>query len=165
MPFPYTFHTRAERKANTLGQPIETPIFPDPTVPNGDTWNPQDFRWKQFKNMPAEKMYQVITEGVFPFMKQMTGEQTAFAAHMNMLLHGIENPLIQNRDSLSEGRGAVENQYSLILANPPFAGSLDYESTAKDLLTMVKTKKTELLFLALFLRLLKPGGRGHYCAR
>jgi type I restriction enzyme M protein len=49
--------------------------------------------------------------------------------------------------------------YSLILANPPFAGSLDYESTAKDLLQIVKTKKTELLFLALFLRLLQTGGR------
>jgi len=45
------------------------------------------------------------------------------------------------------------------MANPPFAGSLDYENTAKDLLQVVKTKKTELLFLALFLRLLKPGGR------
>ena len=306
-------HTRAENKANTLGQPIENPIFPDPddsavgsrhaltlqeptdpdvgqrrafALPNGDEWNPQDFRWSRFKNMPAEQMYQTITEGVFPFMKQMTGEQTAFAAHMkdarftlppekagllakvvdlldkipmddrdtkgdlyeymlsklatagqngqfrtprhiiqmmvalteprpddticdpacgtagflvaaaeylydnhsrtelgsryyqgemfhgfdfdstmlrvasmNMLLHGIENPLIQNRDSLSEGHGGVENLYSLILANPPFAGSLDYESTAKDLLATVKTKKTELLFLALFLRLLKPGGR------
>lgn len=52
-----------------------------------------------------------------------------------------------------------EEKYSLILANPPFAGSLDYENTAKDLLAIVKTKKTELLFLALFLRLLKPGGR------
>jgi type I restriction enzyme M protein len=46
-----------------------------------------------------------------------------------------------------------------VLANPPFAGSLDYENTAKDLQQVVKTKKTELLFLALFLRLLKPGGR------
>lgn len=46
-----------------------------------------------------------------------------------------------------------------MLANPPFAGSLDYENTAKDLLQIVKTKKTELLFLGLFLRLLKPGGR------
>jgi type I restriction enzyme M protein len=45
------------------------------------------------------------------------------------------------------------------MANPPFAGSLDYESCAKDLQQVVKTKKTELLFLALFLRLLKPGGR------
>ena len=47
----------------------------------------------------------------------------------------------------------------MVLANPPFAGSLDYESTAKDLQQVVKTKKTELLFLALFLRLLRPGGR------
>ncbi len=78
---------------------------------------------------------------------------------MNMLLHGVENPAIENRDSLSEGHAAVEGQFSLILANPPFAGSLDYESCAKDLLSVVKTKKTELLFLALFLRLLKPGGR------
>ncbi len=78
---------------------------------------------------------------------------------MNMLLHGVENPAIENRDSLSEGHASVAGQFSLILANPPFAGSLDYESTAKDLLEVVKTKKTELLFLALFLRLLKPGGR------
>ena len=78
---------------------------------------------------------------------------------MNMLLHGVENPAIENRDSLSEGHAGVAGQYSLILANPPFAGSLDYESTAKDLQQIVKTKKTELLFLALFLRLLKPGGR------
>jgi type I restriction enzyme M protein len=78
---------------------------------------------------------------------------------MNMLLHGVENPAIENRDSLSQGHAGVEGQFSLILANPPFAGSLDYESCAKDLLAVVKTKKTELLFLALFLRLLKPGGR------
>jgi len=78
---------------------------------------------------------------------------------MNMLLHGVENPAIENRDSLSESHAGVEGQFSLILANPPFAGSLDYESTAKDLQAIVKTKKTELLFLALFLRLLKAGGR------
>ena len=78
---------------------------------------------------------------------------------MNMLLHGIDNPRIENRDSLSQSHAGVEDRFSLILANPPFAGSLDYESTAKDLLAIVKTKKTELLFLALFLRLLKNGGR------
>jgi type I restriction enzyme M protein len=78
---------------------------------------------------------------------------------MNMLLHGIENPDIRRRDSLSEGEGEEGELYSLILANPPFAGSLDYETTAKNLLQVVKTKKTELLFLALFLRLLRPGGR------
>ena len=78
---------------------------------------------------------------------------------MNMLMHGVEAPDIRYRDSLSEGASGDEDKYSLILANPPFAGSLDYESTAKDLQRVVKTKKTELLFLALFLRLLKPGGR------
>ena len=78
---------------------------------------------------------------------------------MNMLLHGVENPDICYRDSLADEHGSEEEQYTLVLANPPFAGSLDYERTAKDLLQVVKTKKTELLFLALFLRLLKPGGR------
>lgn len=78
---------------------------------------------------------------------------------MNMLLHGIEAPDIRYRDSLSEGAGDEEGLYSLVLANPPFAGSLDYEATAQNLLRVVKTKKTELLFLALFLRLLRPGGR------
>ncbi|WP_219232345.1 class I SAM-dependent DNA methyltransferase [Austwickia sp. TVS 96-490-7B] len=78
---------------------------------------------------------------------------------MNMLLHGIEAPDIRYRDSLSQGAAADEGRYSLVLANPPFAGSLDYESTSAVLLKDVKTKKTELLFLALFLRLLKPGGR------
>jgi type I restriction enzyme M protein len=78
---------------------------------------------------------------------------------MNMLLHGVEQPDIRYRDSLSEGAGEEEGLYSLVLANPPFAGSLDYETTAQNLLRVVKTKKTELLFLALFLRLLKPGGR------
>lgn len=82
---------------------------------------------------------------------------------MNMLLHGIENPDIRYRDSLAQTDSAATGndaeRYSLVLANPPFAGSLDYESTAKDLQQVVKTKKTELLFLALFLRLLRTGGR------
>nr|WP_299305903.1 class I SAM-dependent DNA methyltransferase [uncultured Brachybacterium sp.] len=78
---------------------------------------------------------------------------------MNMLMHGVNAPDIRYRDSLSEGAAGETERYSMILANPPFAGSLDYESTSKDLQRVVKTKKTELLFLALFLRLLKTGGR------
>ena len=78
---------------------------------------------------------------------------------MNMLLHGVENPDVVYRDSLSQDHAGEEEKYTLVMANPPFAGSLDYESCAKDLQQVVKTKKTELLFLALFLRLLKPGGR------
>ncbi|MBK0327747.1 SAM-dependent DNA methyltransferase [Rhodobacteraceae bacterium F11138] len=78
---------------------------------------------------------------------------------MNMVLHGVEDADVSYRDSLAEEHNADAGKYSLILANPPFAGSLDYDSTAKDLQKIVKTKKTELLFVALFLRLLKTGGR------
>lgn len=78
---------------------------------------------------------------------------------MNMTLHGVDNPDVSNRDSLAQEQAGDAGRYSLILANPPFAGSLDYEVTAKDLQQIVKTKKTELLFIALFLRLLKTGGR------
>ena len=78
---------------------------------------------------------------------------------MNMQLHGVQNPNIRYRDSLAEDHAGDTEAYSLILANPPFAGSLDYEGTAKDLQQVARTKKTELLFLSLFLRLLKPGGR------
>lgn len=78
---------------------------------------------------------------------------------MNMMLHGVEEPRILYRDSLAEGGGDDAGQYSMILANPPFAGSLDNETASKDLLKTVNTKKTELLFLALFLRMLSTGGR------
>ena len=78
---------------------------------------------------------------------------------MNMTLHGVDNPDVSYRDSLAQEHDRDAGRYSLILANPPFAGSLDYEQTAKDLQQIVKTKKTELLFLALFLRLLKTCGR------
>ncbi|OPD57716.1 type I restriction-modification system subunit M [Bacillus anthracis] len=77
---------------------------------------------------------------------------------MNMMLHGVENPNIQYQDSLSESNKA-EDKYTLVLANPPFKGSLDYEAVSADLLKVTKTKKTELLFLALFIRMLKAGGR------
>ena len=77
---------------------------------------------------------------------------------MNMMTHGIENPFIEYRDSLSE-QNADKEKYTLILANPPFKGSLDYDTVSPDLLKVCKTKKTELLFLALFLRMLKVGGR------
>jgi type I restriction enzyme M protein len=80
-------------------------------------------------------------------------------ATMNMLLHGIDDPVIRNQDSLSQDAMANAGTYSLLLANPPFTGSLDFDSTAKELQAVAKTKKTELLFIALFLKYLKPGGR------
>src|SRR5438067_1767360 len=273
-------HTAQERKANRLKRPIENPIFGP---------KQQDLRWSQFKNETPAEMYGIVSEKVFPFIKNLQSgrEDSTYSHHMkdarftiptpgllakvvdmidkipmeerdtkgdlyeymlgkiasagqngqfrtprhiikmivemvapaprdiicdpacgtagfliaaseylrehhpeiftndalrhhfnenlfngfdfdstmlrigsmNMLLHGIENPNIRSKDSLAEEHAGDEESYTLILANPPFAGSLDYENTAKDLLQVVKTKKTELLFLALFLRLLKAGGR------
>lgn len=77
---------------------------------------------------------------------------------MNMMTHGVENPFIEYRDSLSD-QNPDRNKYSLILANPPFKGSLDNDIVSVDLLKMCKTKKTELLFLALFVKMLRVGGR------
>ena len=77
---------------------------------------------------------------------------------MNMMTHGVDNPFIEYRDSLSD-QNPDKDKYSLILANPPFKGSLDYDIVSTDLLKVCKTKKTELLFLTLFLRMLKIGGR------
>ncbi|MGB3495309.1 MAG: class I SAM-dependent DNA methyltransferase [Elainellaceae cyanobacterium] len=78
---------------------------------------------------------------------------------MNMMLHGIEQPKIEARDSLSEDH-ADKEVFTLVLANPPFKGAVEKSTIAKDLTKIVSTKKTELLFGALFLRLLKKGGRG-----
>ncbi len=111
-----------------------------------------------YKNTAASRRFNEETFHGFDFDSTMLR-----IGSMNMLLHGVENPDIRYKDSLAQAtsdRGGDDaEKYSLILANPPFAGSLDYESTAKDLRQIVKTKKTELLFLALFLRLLQTGGR------
>ena len=77
---------------------------------------------------------------------------------MNMMTHGVDNPFIEYRDSLSD-QNTDRNMYSLILANPPFKGSLDADIVSPDLLRLCQTKKTELLFLALFIKMLKIGGR------
>lgn len=107
-----------------------------------------------FTDAVLRKAFHSTTFNGFDFDNQMLR-----IGSMNMLLHGVENPEISYRDSLSEGAAGDAGQYSLILANPPFAGSLDYDSTSAELQRVAKTKKTELLFLALFLRLLEPGGR------
>lgn len=82
---------------------------------------------------------------------------------MNMQLHGVEGADIRYRDSLASAHGDDADKFSLILANPPFAGSLDFETTRADLLTIVNTKKTELLFMVLFLKQLMPGGLPSSC--
>lgn len=77
---------------------------------------------------------------------------------MNMMLHGVDSPNILYKDSLSQDNIEAD-KYTLVLANPPFKGSVDYDSVSNNLLAISKTKKTELLFLTLILRILKPGGR------
>ena len=77
---------------------------------------------------------------------------------MNLMLHGVDNPDIEYKDSLSTDNTDTE-KYTLCLANPPFAGSIDNEAVSKSLLAITKTKKTELLFVALFTRMLAVGGR------
>jgi len=78
---------------------------------------------------------------------------------MNMTLHGIASPNLLLEDSLSEKAAHIKDDYTLILANPPFKGSLDYDAVDSSILEMVKSKKTELLFLGAMLRMLKIGGR------
>ncbi len=85
-------------------------------------------------------------------------------AAMNLMLHGVENPDIHYRDTLSNSfpekfPSFAEDFFDVILANPPFKGSLDYKDVHPSLTRKVKTKKTELLFVALILRMLKEGGR------
>jgi type I restriction enzyme M protein len=85
-------------------------------------------------------------------------------ATMNLVMHGVAEPDVHYQDTLSESfeerhPKAANGGFDLILANPPFKGSLDEQDVAADLLRIVKTKKTELLFIALILRMLKTGGR------
>ena len=77
---------------------------------------------------------------------------------MNLMLHSITTPEIDYRDSVSK-QNSISNRYSVCLANPPFTGTIDAESINDNLKAVTNTKKTELLFVALFLRMLKAGGR------
>ncbi len=77
---------------------------------------------------------------------------------MNLMLHSIKNPDIDYKDSVSK-QNDISSKYSVCLANPPFKGTIDAESINANLKAVTNTKKTELLFLALFIRMLKIGGR------
>jgi len=78
---------------------------------------------------------------------------------MNMMLHGIEHPQLIGQDALSKEQGHISERFSLVLANPPFKGSLDHDAVDPAILRTVSSKKTELLFLGLILRMLRTGGR------
>jgi len=156
------------REAAMLDLPYKSIFAGDVTI--GDrTIDGSQLKWSVFRDFPAGKMYTVMQEWVFPFIKNLHGNKDgAYTKYMdrtmlrigamNMMTHGIDNPIIEYRDSLSD-QNPDKDKYSLILANPPFKGSLDYDTVSADLLKVCKTKKTELLFLALFLRMLQVGGR------
>src|SRR5665213_428488 len=74
---------------------------------------------------------------------------------MNMILHGIENPRLTDVDSLSEANTSFTEKATVVLANPPFKGSLDREAVDPKIINIVDSKKTELLFLGLMLKGLK----------
>lgn len=78
---------------------------------------------------------------------------------MNLMLHGLESPNLVQNDSLSEAVGHIHDKYSLVLANPPFKGSVDHDAVDKSISNVVKTKKSELLFLIMMLRTMTIGGR------
>ena len=271
-------HTREERKANRLNRPIENPVF-------DETQKQQNMRWSKFKDFAPSEMYKVVQEDVFPFIKNMGGENfakymkdavfmipspallatavdmidklemqdldtkgdlyeyllskiaqagvngqfrtprhigkmmveladiqpndivcdpscgtagflicaimylkekypemfmnTAKLQHfnndmfygfdfdysllriasMNMMSHGHQNPNIDYQDSLSEDASGLKEFCTCVIANPPFKGSLNKDTIAKNLASEVSTTKTELLFLALMIRILKTGGR------
>ncbi len=271
-------HTREERKANRLNRPIENPVF-------DETPKQQNMRWSKFKDFAPNEMYKIVQEDVFPFIKNMGGENfakymkdavfmipspallatavdmidklemqdldtkgdlyeyllskiaqagvngqfrtprhigkmmveladiqpndivcdpscgtagflicaimylkekypemfmdTAKLQHfnndmfygfdfdysmlriasMNMMSHGHQNPNINYQDSLSEDASGLKEFCTCVIANPPFKGSLNKDTIAKNLASEVSTTKTELLFLALMIRILKTGGR------
>jgi len=271
-------HTREERKANRLNRQIENPVF-------DETPKQQNMRWSKFKNFAPSEMFKIVQEDVFPFIKNMGGENfakymkdavfmipspallattvdmidklemqdldtkgdlyeyllskiaqagvngqfrtprhigkmmveladiqpndivcdpscgtagflicaimylkekypemfmdTAKLQHfnndmfygfdfdysmlrrasMNMMSHGHQNPNIEYQDSLSEDASNLKEFCTCVIANPPFKGSLNKDTIAKNLTSVVTTTKTELLFLALMIRILKTGGR------
>ena len=131
-------------------------IFTDEVQVGERTIAGNQLKWSVFHDFPAAKMYSIMQEWVFPFIKNLHGDKdSAYSKYMG---DGVNNPYIEYRDSLSD-QNPDKEKYSLILANPPFKGSLDYDIVSADLLKVCKTKKTELLFLALFVRMLKVGGR------
>lgn len=99
------------------------------------------------------------TNGAPPQFTGFEMDQTMLRiSTMNLMLHGAEAPDVRYLDSISKNN-TVRGQYDVILANPPFTGSVDVEDIDKSLRAIVDSKQTELLFVALFLRMLKLGGR------
>ena len=109
-----------------------------------------------FGNKMSEKQWNHYTKGlVSGFDTDMTMLRIST---MNLMLHSITNPTVAYQDGVSKAN-EIEGQYDVILANPPFTGTVNETTINPNLLDVCNTKKTELLFVALFIRMLKKGGR------
>ena len=115
----------------------------------------EHIRDKYGRNMTAEQWEQFTGEMFTGFDTDRTMLRLSA---MNLMLHSVTNPQISYLDSVSKDNN-IEGKFSVVLANPPFSGTIDAESIHDNLKKVCNTKKTELLFVALFLRMLKKGGR------
>ena len=106
----------------------------------------------------AEEVHHMKTSMIKMINGYDTDQTMLRIGAMNLLLHDITAPELAWRDSLSE-QNDDQSCYTLIMANPPFAGSLDKGNVNKKILAYANTSKTELLFLAQFVRSLEVGGR------
>ena len=120
---------------------------------NASEWMKRIYREDLYNTNERERFYQDTFTG-YDFDRSMVR-----IAAMNSYMHGFEKPNISYRDSLGELPLEEQAVYDVILANPPFSGSLDAERVDPVIRKLANTKKTELLFLARFLTLLKVGGR------
>ncbi|ACV50632.1 N-6 DNA methylase [Lancefieldella parvula DSM 20469] len=120
----------------------------------------KDDDWTVFAGEAAEKDADgnVVAEGRHQFSGGETDQTMFRISAMNLMLHGISQPDIKLVDSVSK-QNTTSDKYDLVLANPPFTGSVDTEDIAPSLKAICNSKQTELLFVALFLRMLKVGGR------
>lgn len=111
------------------------------------------------KEMTAEDWACYSGENGTPQFTGFEMDQTMLRiSAMNLMLHKAEMSDVRYMDSLSKNN-AIKDKFDLILANPPFTGSVDVEDINPDLKAIVDSKQTELLFVSLFLRMLKLGGR------
>lgn len=111
---------------------------------------------KHYENTMTEEQWENFANKTFSGYD--TDHTMLRISAMNLMLHSITNPDIDYKDSVSK-QNNVSDKYTVCLANPPFKGTVDAESINDNLKAVTNTKKTELLFLALFLRLMQKGGR------
>ncbi len=115
-----------------------------------------DYIRKHYEDTMTQRQWEAFSNTTFTGFD--TDRTMLRLSAMNLMLHSIKNPEIDYKDSVSK-QNNISSKYTLCLANPPFKGTIDAESIHDNLKAITNTKKTELLFLALFIRMLEVGGR------